>query len=74
MVLHRLPQLPGPMRQLCWQQPPLDGTRGNPMVHCDRVRHHSGRHTWEWELDAAAGGPAGSETRKSKPLGEPPDP
>jgi hypothetical protein len=43
----KVPATPGPKKQLCYQTPPLDGSRGNPMVHCDRAINHAGRHSWE---------------------------
>jgi hypothetical protein len=45
----KVPATPGPKKQLCYQTPPLDGSRGNPMVHCDRAIDHGGRHTWEYD-------------------------
>ena len=37
-----VPDIPGPYRQLCWQQDPVR------LLRCDRVRNHNGLHTWEW--------------------------
>jgi hypothetical protein len=48
-----VPETPGPKKQLCYQTPPLDGSRGNPMIHCDRAIKHAGRHSWEIDQDAA---------------------
>jgi hypothetical protein len=43
----KVPPVPGPRAVLCYATPPLDGSRGNPMVHCDRKHGHGGRHSWE---------------------------
>jgi len=37
-----VPGIPGPYRQLCWQQDPVR------LLRCDRARNHNGLHTWEW--------------------------
>ena len=37
-----VPDIPGPYRQLCWQQDPVR------LLRCDRARNHNGLHTWEW--------------------------
>ena len=37
-----VPGIPGPYRQLCWQQDPVR------LLRCDRARNHHGLHTWEW--------------------------
>lgn len=42
-----VPAVPGPRKQLCYVSPPLDGSGGNPMLHCDRAAQHSGLHSWE---------------------------
>lgn len=52
----KVPPTPGPTAVLCYLTPPLDGSKGNPMLHCDRRKGHTGRHTWE--LDAPAPGPS----------------
>jgi len=41
MTIH-VPGIPGPYRQLCWQQDPVR------LLRCDRARNHNGLHTWEW--------------------------
>ena len=41
----RVKSYPGPVKQLCWKQPPFGAP--NPMVHCDRVKGHKGLHSWE---------------------------
>lgn len=47
----KVPRTPGPPGVLCYETPPLDGSRGNPMVHCDRKAKHGGRHSWELAVD-----------------------
>jgi len=42
----RVARVAGPLARLCWATPPLDGSQGNPMVHCDRRRGHRGPHSW----------------------------
>ena len=37
-----VPGIPGPYRQLCWQQDPVR------LLRCDRARNHNGLHSWEW--------------------------
>jgi hypothetical protein len=50
----KLPPTPAPRTLQCYVTPPLDGSRGNPMLHCDRAKGHTGLHTWELvgEIDA----------------------
>jgi len=43
----KVPKVPGPRAVLCYDTPPLDGSKGNPMQHCDRKASHGGRHSWE---------------------------
>lgn len=51
----KVPQVEGPTKQLCYVSPPLDGTQGNPMLHCDRPKGHAGSHYWEvWNAKQAA--------------------
>lgn len=50
----KVPGVPGPPAVLCYETPPLDGSRGNPMVHCDRKAKHGGRHSWELAVDVEA--------------------
>lgn len=38
--------MPAPIAELCWKQPTLHSGY-NPMVHCDRIEGHSGKHSWE---------------------------
>lgn len=45
----KVPPTPGPRAVLCYATPPLDGSKGNPMLHCDRKASHGGRHSWELE-------------------------
>jgi len=45
----KVPETKGPKRELCWKTPPLDGSQGNPMLHCDRAAGHIGMHTWEYK-------------------------
>lgn len=40
MAVIKVPDLPGPVVQLCWHQAP-DRTR------CDRMKGHLGPHSWE---------------------------
>lgn len=47
MTTIHVPNVPGPTVQLCYASPPLDGSQGNPMEHCDRRKGHGGKHTWE---------------------------
>jgi hypothetical protein len=50
----KVPAVPGPPAVLCYATPPLDGSKGNPMIHCDRKHGHGGRHSWELEGPANA--------------------
>lgn len=36
----KVPDIPGPRKQLCWKQAPT-------MVRCDRAKGHEGKHSWE---------------------------
>lgn len=38
---------PTPRQGQCPVRPPLDGSRGNPMVWCQFAAKHEGRHSWE---------------------------
>ena len=39
----KIPSIPGPRVQLCYEPQPL----GEGMARCDRKKGHGGRHTWE---------------------------
>ena len=45
----KIPHIPKPLARLCFEQPPLDSDKYNPMTHCDRKDGHKGKHSWEWE-------------------------
>lgn len=45
----KVPKSPKPTAKLCWETPPLDGSKGNPMIHCDRKDGHGEKHTWEYK-------------------------
>ena len=49
----KVPPTPGPSAVLCYATPPLDGSKGNPMLHCDRKHGHGGRHSWELAAELA---------------------
>lgn len=49
MAVINVPDIEGPIAQLCWKQAP-------DMVRCDRKKGHAGPHSWQRLADAAQGG------------------
>lgn len=47
MTTLKVPNTPAPKATLCWKTPPIDGSQGHPMAHCDRKAGHKGLHSWQ---------------------------